>query len=454
MPVWGQHAAVSAFGLYRYWLRFGPGYADFVKEYKERELYTPEMLRAWQRKRVMDLLKIAAQNVPYYRNCWTNKEKASALAGRLEDLPLLGKDPLRTDPWSFIRDDIQMPRPHVFHTSGSTGTPIASIWSTIEVRNSRALREVRSAGWAGVSFGMPRATFSGRIVEPNPDSSGPFYRFNVVERQAYLSAFHLRPDTARFYVKALARHRIQWLTGYAVSYYLLAKYIIDQGLKVAGLRALVTTSEKVMPEMRECMEKAYGCKVYEEYSTVENAVFASDCEQGKLHVSMDACVLEILRSDGSPCDPGETGEVVSTCLIRDYQPLIRFRVGDLAAWDPVPCSCGRRTPVLKEVVGRIEDVVVGPDGRQMVRFHGIFVNQPHILEGQIIQEEIKRIRVKIVPCKGFCDLDVKDVQQRVWQRLGPQVQVIVELTDTIPRTKAGKYKAVVSLIGKPIPVGK
>jgi len=62
--------------------------------------------------------------------------------------------------------------------------------------------------------------------------------------------------------------------------------------------------------------------------------------------------------------------------MRDYQPLIRFRLGDLAAWDPEPCSCGSSMPILKEVVGRVEDVVVGPDGRQMVRFHGIFVDQP------------------------------------------------------------------------------
>ncbi len=108
-------------------------------------------------------------------------------------------------------------------------------------------------------------------------------------------------------------------------------------------------------------------------------------------------------------------------------------------------------PVLKEVVGRIEDVVVGPDGRQMVRFHGIFVGQPHVQEGQIIQEELDRIRVKIVPTPGFGPTDEADVISRIRQRLGPEVQVLVEEVRSIPRTKAGKYKAVVSLLGQKQP---
>jgi phenylacetate-CoA ligase len=101
-------------------------------------------------------------------------------------------------------------------------------------------------------------------------------------------------------------------------------------------------------------------------------------------------------------------------------------------------------PVIKEVVGRLEDVVVGPDGRQMVRFHGIFVNQPHIIEGQIIQESLDFIRVKIVPKDSFDETDRADVIHRVQQRLGRRVRVDVDLVTEIPRTKAGKFKAVIS----------
>jgi phenylacetate-CoA ligase len=448
LPVWGQNAAITAFGAYWHWLRFGPGYRESVDAYRRREQLDPAGWKAYLQARTREVLTAAAEHVPYYRETWTPAQKRAAAAGNLFELPLTEKEPLRRSAESFLREDMVGVKRHVFHTSGSTGTPIASIWTSRELRDSLALREVRSINWAGASFREPRATFSGRMVEPDPASKGPYYRFNRIERQVYFSAFHLRPDSAPLYVEALRRHGIQWMTGYAVSYYLLAKFILEGGLKVPPLKAVVTTSEKLTAEMRVTMERAYGCRVYEEYSTVENAVFASECPHGRLHVSEDAGLIEILRADGSACAPGEAGEVVATCLMRDLQPLIRFRLGDMAVWSDEPCTCGRHMPVLKEVVGRIEDVVIGPDGRRLVRFHGIFTDQPHVREGQIVQESLERIRVKVVTSAGFNQADVDNIIGRVQQRVGTDIEVVVEPVDSIPRTKAGKFKAVVSLLQK------
>lgn len=445
LPVFGQHAAVSAFGLYWKWVRFGPGFSSLVDEYAKRDRYNQQQWADWQQNRLREFLAGALKS-PFYAQAWSESQKTAAVEGQLSELPLLEKQQIRDDPQRFLRKDITPRFRLLTKTSGSTGTPIENHWSWYEVREQRAVREVRSAGWAGVSFKQPRATFSGRFVEPNPDSTGPFHRYNIFERQVYFSAFHLRPDTAHQYVDALRRHHTQWLTGYAVSFYLLAELILDQNLKVPdSLKAVVTTSEKVTPEMREVMERAFGCPVFEEYSTVENCLFASQCEHGSLHVSPDVSVVEILRPDGSPCGPDEPGEVVTTCLMRRYQPFVRYRVGDVAAWSSQSCKCGRAMPVLKEVVGRLEDVLVAPDGRRMVRFHGVFVDQPNVREGQVIQEALSRIRVKVVPTKNFGDVDVRDIQHRVQQRMG-QVDVVVETVDEIPRTKAGKFKAVINLV--------
>jgi phenylacetate-CoA ligase len=446
LPVWAQHMAVTAFGARWWWFRFGPGFQEAAAGFREREKWDRPRLEAWQADQLKSFLAAAA-SVPYYRDNWSASQKRAAEEGRLEELPLLDKAPLRASPRAFINPALGVRRPQTFHTSGSTGTPIATFWSAREARAKMALREVRSAGWAGVSFREPRATFSGRLVEPDPDSRGPFYRFNLCERQVYLSPFHLKPDTAGQYVEALNKHKIRWLTGYAVSYYLLAKFMLDRHIAPPPtLRAVITTSEKLTDDMRGVMEKAYGCPVFEEYGTVENALFASACEHRRLHVSTDWGVVEILRPDGTPCAPGEPGEVVATSFMRRLHPLVRYRIGDVACWDAEPCPCGRPFPVIKEVVGRIEDVVVGPDGRQMVRFHGIFIAQPHVQEGQIIQETLHDIRARIVPTPGFGPDDVKDIQDRIRQRLGPAVNVTVETVESIPRTKAGKFKAVISLL--------
>lgn len=445
LPAWAQSGVVTAYGTWWYWFRFGPGYAAAVAEFSARDRFSTEQWHAWQKNRLTEVLR-AACRVPFYSDSWTAAEKHAAQAGDLAALPLLEKEPLRRDPRAFLHPDVKPWRPQPFLTSGSTGTPIATYWTAAEYRRVMALREVRSARWAGVSFRQPRATFSGRLVVPDPASPGPYHRYNAVERQVYFSAFHLSAATAPQYAAALRAHGTRWLTGYAMSYYLLARHVLDQKLALPPLGAVITTSEKLTPEMRAVIEPAFGCRAYEEYSSVENVFFANECEQGRLHVSPDAGLVEILRPDGSPCAPGETGEVVATGLQHDLQHFVRFRIGDLAAWDDAPCPCGRAMPVLREVVGRTEDAVTAPDGRQMVRFHGVFVDQPHVVQGQIIQLAPDRILVKVVAAAGFSSDDETNIRDRVRQRLGSRVEVTVQPVESIPRTTGGKYRAVVSYV--------
>ena len=445
-PVWLQNALVSSYGLYWHWARFGGNYEKFEDAFHHRESFSQQQWQEYQDQELKKVLKICFEHVPYYRDHWSSQEIAAAIAGEVTELPLLEKNVLRLNSRVFWREDTDPFPKLIFHTSGTTGTPIATRFTLSEFRKSLAIREARSVNWAGTSFKEARATFSGRMVEPDPNSDDHIYRYNAVEKQVYFSAFHLKPSTAYRYVDALYKHKVIWMTGYAVSFFLLGRFILDQGLKVPPLKAIITTSEKLTPDMRAVMEQAYGCRVYEEYSTVESALFASECEHGRLHISPDVGIVEILRPDGTPCEPGEVGEVVATCLFRSYQPLIRFRLGDLAAWDPEPCPCGRQMPVIKEVVGRIEDVVTGPDGRQLVRFHGIFTNQPNIIEGQIIQETLHDFVVKLVPTATFSIDDEKDVIARMHQRLGEDVHITIEKVTSIPRSASGKFVAVISKV--------
>lgn len=442
-PLLVQHGAVTAFGAKWAWSRFGPGYLKHLHGYRERDRFSSQQWDAYTGQQLRSVLSQAAREVPYYRNTWSKEEKQAALSGELSGLPLLSKEPLREDPVQFVNPELRPRRPLIFHTSGSSGTPIATYWSVDELRESTAVREVRSAAWAGTSFRYPRATFSGRMVEPDPNSSGPFYRFNAVERQIYLSPFHLSSANAHKYVEAFRRHKIQWATGYAVSYSLLAGFILSEGLEPLNLRSIITTSEKLTGPMREKISAAFGCPVFEEYSSVENVSFASECERGSLHVSPDAGVVEILRPDGSPTEPGEVGEVVVTGLYRRVQPLIRYRIGDFATWGDSECGCGRAMPIIAEVQGRTEDVVTGPDGRQLVRFHGIFVDMPGVVEGQIVQETLTKFRVLVVPEARFGPETESEIKARMVQRLG-DVDVDVETVEQIPRTKSGKYQAVIS----------
>jgi len=67
------------------------------------------------------------------------------------------------------------------------------------------------------------------------------------------------------------------------------------------------------------------------------------------------CSMIEISGEMAACD-WEDGRVVATCLMRQYQPLIRFRLGDLAGWAGSPCSCGRRIILAAEVTRRVENM--------------------------------------------------------------------------------------------------
>jgi len=443
-----QNVWMSAYGWRLRRLRLGGQFAAECQAFRARENFSRDAWNAYTQERLRDLLLLAFTRVPHYQRIWKGVVTLAQLerftTRDLSALPPLEKSVARDDPHSLLLDGKPRREHRVLHTSGSTGAPIATYWLPEELQRSRALRETRSCAFAGVSYQMPRATFGGRMIEPDPESTGPFHRFNWAERQVYLSAFHLRPDTAPAYLSALRQHKVRWLTGYCNSIYQLARMAVDQSLEAPSLEAVITTSEKLTPEMRVVIEKAFSTRVFEEYGAVEDVFFASENSEGHKLISPDAGLLEVVDDEFQPCVPGVEGEVLATGFIRPSQPMIRYRIGDWASLEEATSENRRQMPVLREVFGRIEDTVYGPDGRRMVRFHGIFVDQPHVAEGQIIQKSLQHIHVRVVPRPGFGESDKREIVQRLQQRLTSQMRVTVEPVSVIDRTRAGKFKAVVS----------
>src|SRR5947209_14766505 len=102
LPITAQHGAVSVYGLYWHWLRFGPGYQGYLRKYLARERLDGSAWAEWQQQRLRELLPMAAAHVPFYQSTWDKIAKAAALEGRLDVLPLLEKEPLRRDAYAFL----------------------------------------------------------------------------------------------------------------------------------------------------------------------------------------------------------------------------------------------------------------------------------------------------------------------------------------------------------------
>jgi len=429
--------------------RYSPETDALVEEALQRERWSDEQWRLWHEERLSSLLTRTATRVPYYRELWAERRRRGDTASweRLENWPVLEKDALRASPESFVADDRVPGSMFHEHTSGTTGKPLDLWFSRETVVRWYALVEARWRRWYGVSRHDAWAIFGGQLVTRVGRRRPPFWVWNGALNQLYCSSYHLAPDLIAHYVSALRHYRVRYIWGYSSSLYALARGMLESGITGPQLRVVATNAEPLYAHQRETMESAFGCPVYETYGMSETAAAASQCEAGRLHLWPEASIVEVFDGE-RPLPRGETGELVCTGLLNADMPLIRYRVGDrgsLAGERAGPCSCGRTLPILASVEGRTDDVLVTADGRRVGRLDPVFKGNIPLLEAQIVQEDIGRLRLRYVPAPGFTDEHARDIVARIRDRMG-DVSVELEPLAAIPRSANGKLRAVVNAI--------
>jgi phenylacetate-CoA ligase len=199
--------------------------------------------------------------------------------------------------------------------------------------------------------------------------------------------------------------------------------------------------------MRDTFRRVYKCETFDGYGSVEACGLITNCEFGTYHISPDIGIVELLDKEGNPTKPGEIGEIVSTGLLNYDQPLIRYRIGDLAVLSKNQmCKCGINLPIIDEIIGRFDDIVTLRDGRQLSSFNRFFANVSGIGEVQVIQLDFEVFQLKIVSDGNFNETSKSEILEAFKVKLG-NVQVDIELVPEIPRGPNGKFKAVISKIG-------
>jgi phenylacetate-CoA ligase len=115
---------------------------------------------------------------------------------------------------------------------------------------------------------------------------------------------------------------------------------------------------EMLPESLRADIESFGVRCLQGYGTADLGCIAYECaEKGGWHLHPE-CVVEILDLEtGVEATPGQPGELVATIFDEAY-PLLRFATGDIAALSTGgPCACGRTTPKLAGLLGRVGDAV-------------------------------------------------------------------------------------------------
>jgi phenylacetate-CoA ligase len=69
-----------------------------------------------------------------------------------------------------------------------------------------------------------------------------------------------------------------------------------------------------------------------------------------------------------------------------------------------------------------------------------------VREAQIVQNQLDKIEVRVVPGPGYSEQDKKILESELQKRLGHDMQIEFRIVDSIPRAANGKFRAVLSNI--------
>jgi phenylacetate-CoA ligase len=317
----------------------------------------PTKFMGYQSELLSALYAHARQNVPFYKNYPMLKQPIEHFAENWAELPFVTrrdlihhKDAMRTR---------HMPGNHGYivpvQSGGSTGRPVQ-----VEISALESVARVASTYRMFLAWKMDMARPMFMIRKPQIGSGRTdgigFRKWGL----PWLPESKLGP---RVHLDILTppEEQLEILARNAPAYVnTLPSNLLRIGLKARQLGQrpsipfIISVAEYLPPEVKALAAETFGSRLINILSSSEGGVIAIECpESGLLHIQSEAVLVEIIREDGSPCDTGETGELVVTPFYNFASPLIRYRSGDFVTRGPA-CPCGRSLPTISKIVGRCE----------------------------------------------------------------------------------------------------
>ena len=443
-----QNIAVSAKGLLLKNIRKSGQYAIYRKSVVARQNWSNEQFQDYQLKHYQDLVSYAIQHVPYYRRIFGDKGITSNTITCLDDitqLPILKRGIVKNNPTEFHADNLPTKNSISLHTTGTTGSPL----KITSDNNARQKNYAFFDGYLetlGLNPDAKHIIIGGRVIVPQKNTKPPFWRYSFFQKSLLMSSYHLNDKFMDTYIDKVESFSPEYIESYPSSIYILAKHILKKQRKIK-CKAIITSSETLFPEQRETIEKAFNTTVYDQYGCVEMSLFVGQCRYGRYHVRPDYGLLELVDDDGAPVLAGQPGNVICTGFINDTMPLMRYAIGDIATLsENSSCDCGLNTPILKEIMGRADDILLTSNGQAIGRMSPVLKNFP-VKEAQYIQYKAGEVELLIVPDTAFSkERDEKLIIDAVQLRLGKKFSVHLSIVKHIERGKGGKLKAVISKI--------
>lgn len=407
------------------------------------------VVSAFQWKHLAKLLTHAHKHSVWWRD-WLQPALAGATV-RFERLPLMAREHYRA---ALKAADGSLPLPpghgvvQENATSGSSGIPLkfyhsgrAAAMNAAHYRYDRVRQRINS-----------QRLFA-RLAPKMDAHLGP--HVHIPGMPLIGQSEEVRRHSTRFTVEEHARWFADIGASYLVGHTGVLSGILDayeQGsvaVPVQPVAALLSYAETVTPEFRSQARRVLGARVLDRYSCEEVGPLAFQCpvSDEHYHIASTNALVEVLDETGQRSVPGELGRVFVTGLHNYASPVVRYELGDLAAWAP-RCVCGYNKPVLSRLLGRTRFLVRLPSGeRQYVRITaGNWLSVAPVKEARVVQVSEGVIHAECVLDRALTPAERDAVERMLKREIGAGLIYKVMELDKIDWGPTYKRQDVVSLV--------
>jgi len=334
-----------------------------LKFLMESDKWTHSQIEDFQNQRLRMLIKHAYENVPYYHDVMVErglKPDDIQTKADLPKLPILTKAIAKEVGIERLTAQ-NFPKNKIIHShsSGSTGEPFHFLLSkeSYSMNIACSLRGWYKMGWRlGDRYIKLSGSKRGGLLKKIQDR---------VTNNLYMSTSPLNDEHIREILERIEEYKPKIVRCYPDPLVLLARYRAahKDEFKYVPL-ALTTTGSSLFPEMREEIENAFGCKVFDTYSSEGNPNVFECPSHTCYHSAEEYGISEVIDENGDIITSGK-GSLVSTDLWNYAQPFIRYRMLDIIEIDDTPCVCGNEHLKVKRIWGRENDVLKMPSGKTL-----------------------------------------------------------------------------------------
>ena len=397
-----------------------------------------EQRRSWVLARLKETLVRANTGIPFYRDRFRqagfDPERHFRGLADLARVPLLTKDQVRADSERLI--DRRFLRGSVLaHTSGTTGQPMSMRLNECYVAFDYACM---FRHWAKAGYRFRDRFAAARSYVPSAPGA-PLWKFNWWQNTLYLSAYHLKPSNADAYLDALRRFRPCFIRGYVSSLHVLAEFAYPHRAEFDFVRGLFTASETLSAPERLAIERTFGKKLWDWYGMTEPAVVITErADHDGMEVDWEYGYPEFLEGESLA---GDERRLVATSLHNPVMPFIRYETQDVARLEERLDESGLY-PRVRAMAGRKDDCLLTPDGARLpsLNFYSLLQTYTDIVRFQFVQTGRGEVTMKIAVRPEAEELPklVAAVDREVRKRLGPEMELSIEITERFLTSADGK----------------